>query len=107
MAAMEQGAPMPMADHAQEEAPEAGGAGNPAQTLIKGVSVAMGEVAKAIPKIGGSEDDVAAMGDLISQYQQLITKILQGDQGEPGEAQAAAPQQASAMGGPSGVPMGR
>lgn len=87
------------------QAPEQGGGDNEAKTLIKGVSRAMGEVANMLPKIGGTEEDVAAMGDIISQYQQLVMKVVQGG----GEAPAKAPAQgqAPAMGGPRGMPMGQ
>jgi hypothetical protein len=52
--------------------------------------------------MGASEEDVAAMGDLIGQYQQLIMKVVQGG----GEGPAPASPQVPAQAGPRGVPMG-
>ena len=84
----------------QEGAPKEGGQ-NQAQVLLAGVSMAMGKVAEMLPQIGGSEQDQQEMAQLMSQYQEIIGRVMGG--GEPAKPQ---PGQAPVEAGANGVPMG-
>lgn len=91
MEPMEGGAPAP------EQQPQ----GNEAQVLIAGVGQGMAEVAKALPQIGGSEDDQAEMAELMDRYQSLMSRIMSGE----GEQRAEGLPQVPVEAGPRGVPM--
>ena len=93
--------PEELAQAPQEPAPQEGQGGGQAQALIAGVSMAMGKVAEMLPQIGGSEDDQQAMAQLMSQYQEIVGRVM-GSGGEPEQARGQVPVEA----GPSGVPMG-
>ena len=99
-----QGQPMPAP---QGAAPQEQGKESNAQTLIAAVPKVLGKIQEMIPTLGGSEEDAAAMDQIIQAYQTLMSKVMGGgdaeEQGEPPQA----PQQVSSMGGAKGVPVGQ
>jgi len=94
-----QGQPMP----AEEAAPQEGG-GKEAETIIKGIAMAIDKVKEMIPQLGGSEEDAAALDKVNQAYQAVMSKVMGG--GEAEEMAPVAPQQSPAMGGAKGVPVG-
>jgi len=87
---MEEGAP----------APEQGG-GKEAETMLKGISMALTKASDILPQLGAAEEDVQAMGSIVEQYQQIMSRVLGGEAQGPQPAQGQAPMEA----GPNGKPM--
>ena len=97
--------PDELAQAPQEPAPEEGQGGgqDAAQTLITGVAMAMGKVAELLPKLQASEEDMAAMEQVIGQYKEVIQRVLGGGEAPQKQQLAQMPVEAGA----TGVPMGQ
>jgi hypothetical protein len=93
-----QGQPMPEA--APEAAPQEGGGQEQLVKIAEGMSQAMDKIAASL-----SEEDAAAMAQVNEAFKAVIKKAFGG--GGEEEAPAPAQGQASAMGGPKGVPVGQ